>query len=108
LALSIGAAREGVPFPAVFEAFLMELVMEVLREAGIRLPEPIGQTIGIVGAIILGEAAVSAGLVSPIMIVTVSITAIASFAIPTYSFAISLRILRFVLLGLAGLAGMFG
>lgn len=108
LALSVGASREAVPFPAFAEALIMEVILEVLREAGLRLPGPIGQTVGIVGAIIIGEAAVQAGLVSPIMVVAVAATAISSFVIPTYSFAISLRILRFCLLLLAALFGLYG
>lgn len=108
LELFIAAAREAVPFPAFFEALIMEMTLELLREAGLRLPSPIGQTLGIVGAIIIGEAAVRAGLVSPIMVVAVAATAVASFVIPTYSFAIALRILRFGLLFLAAVGGLFG
>src|SRR5690606_36015998 len=63
LVISIAAGREGVPFPAVIEAIIMEITLELLREAGIRLPKPIGQTIGIVGGLIIGDAAVQAGIV---------------------------------------------
>ncbi|TVY06876.1 spore germination protein [Paenibacillus cremeus] len=108
LAFSIAGSREGVPFPGVIEAVLMEVTLEVLREAGVRLPKPIGQTIGIVGGLVIGEAAVSAGIVSPIMVIVVSITAIASFALPSYTFAISLRILRFGIMMLAAVFGLFG
>lgn len=108
LALSLAATREAVSFPAFLEAFVMEIILEVLREAGLRLPSPIGQTIGIVGAIIVGDAAVQANLVSPIMVVVVAATAIASFAIPTYGFASALRLLRFALLVAAATAGLFG
>ena len=72
LALSIAAAREGVPFSAVLEALIMVFALEVLREAGVRLPGPIGQTIGIVGGLVVGEAAVRAGIVSPIMVIVVA------------------------------------
>jgi spore germination protein len=108
LAFSIASTREGVPFPAVVEAFIMEVTLELLREAGLRLPKPIGQTIGIVGGLVIGEAAVSAGIVSPIMVIVVAITAIASFALPSYSFAISLRIIRFPVMLIASMFGFFG
>ncbi|MCD1258468.1 spore germination protein [Paenibacillus athensensis] len=108
LAFSIAGAREGVPFPAVIEAFMMEITLELLREAGLRLPKPIGQTIGIVGGLVIGEAAVAAGIVSPIMVIVVAVTAIASFALPSYSFAISLRILRFGIMLAASVMGLFG
>lgn len=74
LALSIAGTREGAPFPAVIEAYMMEFTMEILREAGIRLPSPVGQTIGIVGGLVIGEAAVQAGIVSPIMVIVVALT----------------------------------
>ena len=80
------AARENVPFPIIFELLLMEFSFELIREAGLRVPSPIGATIGIVGALILGDAAVNAGIVSPILIIVVAITGIASFAIPDFSF----------------------
>lgn len=108
LAFSIAGSREGVPFPAVVEALLMEVTLELLREAGIRLPKPIGQTIGIVGGLVIGEAAVAAGIVSPIMVIVVSITAITSFALPAYSFAISLRLLRFGVMMCAAVFGLYG
>lgn len=108
LAFSIAGAREGVPFPAVVETFLMETTLELLREAGIRLPKPIGQTIGVVGGLVIGEAAVSAGIVSPVMVVVVAVTAIASFAIPAYGFAISIRLLRFGIMIAAAVFGLYG
>ncbi|WP_426453154.1 spore germination protein [Paenibacillus sp. S-38] len=108
LAFSIAGAREGVPFPAVVEAFIMEITLELLREAGLRLPKPIGQTIGIVGGLVIGEAAVSAGIVSPIMVIVVAVTAIASFALPSYSFAITLRIIRFAVMLAASIFGLYG
>ncbi|MFD2924126.1 spore germination protein [Halobacillus naozhouensis] len=108
LAFSIAATREGLPFPAVIEAFLMEITMELLREAGIRLPKPIGQTIGIVGGLVIGEAAVSAGIVSPVMVIIVAVTAIASFSLPSYSFAISIRMLRFSFMLAAAFLGLYG
>lgn len=108
IAFSIAAAREGVPFPAVIEALLMEVTLEILREAGVRLPKPIGQTIGIVGGLVIGEAAVSAGIVSPIMVIVVAVTAIASFTLPAYSFGIITRILRFFVMLAASVFGLFG
>jgi spore germination protein len=108
LALYIAGTRTGVPFPAVIEAVVMELTLELLREAGIRLPGPIGQTIGIVGGLVIGQAAVQAGLVSPIMVIVVAITAIASFALSSYSLGISFRILRFFIITLSAVLGLYG
>lgn len=108
LLISVAAAREGVPFPAFVEALLMEATFEVLREAGVRLPKTIGQAVSIVGALVIGEAAVTAGLVSTAMVIIVATTAIASFTIPSYSGAYSIRILRFPLMALAAALGLFG
>lgn len=108
LALSIAATREGVPFSAVLEALIMVLALEVLREAGVRLPGPIGQTIGIVGGLVVGEAAVKASIVSPFMVIVVALNAISSFAIPNYSVAIAFRILTFIFMFLAAIAGLYG
>ncbi len=108
LALSLAAGREGVPYPAFVEALVMLSAFELLREAGIRLPGPIGQTIGIVGGLIVGQAAVEASLVSPLMIIVIAFTGISNFAIPDYSLAISLRILTFPLMILAAVLGLYG
>lgn len=108
LALTIAANRANVPFPAFVEALLMETTIELLRESGARLPKPIGQTIGIIGGIIIGDAAVRAGITSPTMVLVVAVTAIASFIIPTYSAAIGLRIIRFPLIILGATMGMYG
>lgn len=108
LAFSIAATREGVPVPAFIEAILMELTMDLLREAGIRLPKPIGQTIGIVGGLVIGEAAVSAGIVSPIMVIIVALTAIASFSMPSYSLGITFRVLRYGFMLAAATFGLYG
>ena len=108
LALYIAGTRTGVPFPAFIEAVVMELTLELLREAGIRLPGPIGQTIGIVGGLVIGQAAVQAGLVSPIMVIVVAITAIASFALSSYSLGIAFRILRFFIITLSAVLGLYG
>lgn len=108
LAIAIAGTREGVPFPALFEALIMELAFELLREGGIRIPGTIGSTIGIVGGIIIGQAAVAAGIVSPIMVIIVALTAIGSFAIPAFSVSLSFRLLRFPLLLLGGAFGLYG
>jgi spore germination protein len=108
LAISISATREGVPFPSFIEAFFMEVAVEVLREAGLRLPQPVGQTVGLVGGLVVGEAAVRAGIVSPIMVIIVAVTAISSFAIPQYSAGVSLRMLRFICMFFAAIWGLYG
>ncbi|WP_028608527.1 spore germination protein [Paenibacillus harenae] len=108
LLLSIAASREAVPFPAIIEAFIMELAFEGLREAGVRLPRPVGQAVSIVGALVIGQAAVQAGLVSASLVIVVSFTGIASFIFPVYSFGVAVRLLRFPLMIIAGTMGLFG
>ena len=105
---SILASRENVPFPIIFEILLMEFSFELIREAGLRVPSPIGPTIGIVGALVLGQAAVSAGIVSPILIIIVAITGIASFSIPDFSFGFHLRYFRFLFILLGFICGFLG
>ncbi len=108
LLLAIEASREKVPFPSLVEILLMELSFELIREAGVRVPGPIGPTLGIIGALILGQAAVAANIVSPILIIIVAVTGIGSFAIPNYSLAYSIRILRFAFIFLGAFAGFLG
>ncbi|WFD10126.1 spore germination protein [Tepidibacter hydrothermalis] len=108
LAVYLAATRQGVPFPAFTEAFIMEATLELLREAGVRLPRAIGSTIGIVGGLVIGQAAVQAGIVSPLMVIIVAITAISSFAIPSYNMAIGFRLVRFALMLLASILGFYG
>ncbi|WP_377559035.1 spore germination protein [Ornithinibacillus salinisoli] len=108
LAYSIAATREGVPFPAAIESIIMAITFEILHEAGIRLPKVIGQTIGIVGGLVIGEAAVSAGIVSPIMVIVTALTAISSFGVPSYSVAITFRMLRFAFMIAASFLGLYG
>ncbi len=108
LLISIASQREGVPFPALMEALTMELTFEILREAGIRMPRPIGPAISIVGALVLGQAAVEAGVISAGMVIVVSITAISSFAIPNYEMSNAIRLIRFALMFLAGMLGLYG
>jgi spore germination protein len=108
LAYSIAGAREGVPFPAYIETLMMALTMELIREAGIRLPKPMGQTIGIVGGLVIGEAAVNAGIVNPFLVIIIAVTAIATFSLPVYSITITFRILLFVFVLAATAFGLYG
>jgi spore germination protein KA len=108
LLFSLAAQREGIPFPAFVEALLMEITFEILREAGVRLPKTVGQAVSIVGALVIGQAAVEAGLVSPAMVIVVAITAISNFVIPAFNMGISIRIIRFLLMVLAASFGLFG
>lgn len=108
LFLSIAESRERVPFPPLLEAVLMEITLEMMREAGIRLPAPVGQTIGIVGGIIVGQAAVQAGIVSNIMVIVVASTAIASFILPSYDMGTAVRLLRFPMMLMASFFGIIG
>lgn len=108
LLFSIAAGHEGVPFPAIVEALLMEVTFEALREAGIRLPRQVGQAVSIVGALVIGQAAVQAGIVSPAMVIVVALTGISSFCIPAYNFTLAIRILRFGFLLLASILGLYG
>lgn len=108
LAVIIAGARSRTPFPSAIEMLMMELVVEVLREAGLRMPGVFGQTMSIVGALVIGEAAVTAGLIEPIIVVLVAFTTLASFVVPGYNAAISIRVLRFPLILLSALLGFFG
>jgi len=108
LILVIASSRETVPFPTVIEVFFMEFAFEMIREAGVRVPGVIGNTLGIVGALILGQAAVQAGIVSPILIIVVALTGLASFAIPNYSMSFAFRGVRFIFTALAAVFGFFG
>lgn len=106
--LNLVESRSKVPFPPMYEALLMETTIELLREAGARLPTKVGQTIGIVGGIVIGQAAVQAGFTSNILIIAVATSAIASFVIPSYVMSASLRLIRFGLIILAGVMGNLG
>ncbi|MEK3671622.1 spore germination protein [Paenibacillus sp. FSL R10-2771] len=108
LLITIAAARENIPFSALTEALLMELTFEALREAGTRIPKPVGQTVSIIGGIVIGQAAVQAGIVSAPMVIVVSITGIASYIIPHLELGLTFRLLRFVLLILGGTMGLIG
>ncbi|MDF2645932.1 MAG: spore gernimation protein [Paenibacillus sp.] len=108
LLISLAAQREGIPFPAFIEAVVMEITFEILREAGVRLPKTVGQAVSIVGALVIGQAAVEAGLVSPAMVIIVAITAISNFVIPSFNMGITIRILRFLLMLIAASFGLYG
>ncbi|WP_018248831.1 spore germination protein [Orenia marismortui] len=106
LLLSITAAREGVPFPTIVEALIMMVLFEILREAGVRLPEPVGGAISIVGALVLGQAAVNARFASAPIVIIIAVTAIASFL--NYKMAGSLIMVRILFLLLASVLGLYG
>lgn len=106
--ISLAASRDIVPFPAILEALIMEVTFEVMREAGQRIPTTMGQTISIVGAIVIGEAAVQAGIVSAPMVIIVALTGISSFVVPHFSLTLTIRILRFGLLFISAVFGLLG
>jgi len=106
--ISIASQREGVPFPAVVEALLMEIAFEILREAGLRMPRTIGPAVSIVGTLVIGQAAVEAGVVSAVMVIIVALTAICSFLFPSYGLSNTIRVLRFPLMIFAAVFGLFG
>ncbi|WP_230191393.1 spore germination protein [Paenibacillus sp. CECT 9249] len=108
LLITIASSREHIPFPALVEAFMMEITFEGLREAGIRIPKPIGQTVSIIGGIVIGQAAVQAGIISAPMVIVVALTGIASFITPNFELALAFRLLRFPIMILAGTFGMLG
>ena len=108
LALSIVAAKQEVPFSTVFEVLIMLLAFEVLQEAGLRLPSPIGATVSILGGLVVGNAAVEAHIVSPAVLIAVAIAGVAGYAMPSQDFAAALRLWRFLLAILASAAGLFG
>ncbi|MEI7024212.1 spore germination protein [Paenibacillus sp. y28] len=108
LLLSIGEFRGRVPFPPFLEAIIMELTLEMMREAGVRLPAPIGQTVGIVGGIVIGQAIVQAGFISNTMVIIVAFTAIASFILPNYDMVAAVRLIRFAMMAAAAMFGIVG
>ncbi|WP_028591901.1 spore germination protein [Paenibacillus massiliensis] len=108
LLISLAAQREGVPFPAFIEALLMEVTYEILREAGVRIPKTVGQAVSIVGTLVIGQAAVEAGVVSAAMVIIVSITAISTYVVPENGMSIAVRMMRFVFMMLAASFGLFG
>lgn len=108
LLLAIAGTREKVPFPIFFEILIMEAAFELIREAGLRVPNPMGPTIGIVGALILGQAAVEANIISPIVIIVVALSGLTSFTISDISLNFALRIIRFLFILSAGAFGIYG
>ncbi|MGO4538365.1 spore germination protein [Paenibacillus sp. 2TAB19] len=108
LLLTLGQSRGQVPFTPFMEAAIMEITLEMLREAGVRLPAPVGQTVGIVGGIVIGQAVVQAGLISNIMVIVVAFTAISSFILPNYDMVAAVRLIRFMMMILASMFGFVG
>lgn len=108
LLIAIAKARESVPFPTIVEVLIMEIAFELIREAGIRIPGIIGNTIGIIGALILGQAAVQANLVSPVLIIVVAVTGLGNFAIPNFSLAFAARISRMFFILMGAVLGFYG
>ncbi|MGQ9008307.1 spore germination protein [Bacillus stercoris] len=108
MAISIAGSRLNVPFPPFVEAFNMIFTIELIREAGLRLPKPIGQTIGFVGGVVIGQVAVQGQIVSALMVIVVSITALASFTVPSYAYNFPLRIIRIAAMISASVLGMYG
>jgi len=107
-AVAVAGGRAGVPYPAVVEVLIIEIAMEILREATVRLPRQVGGALSIVGVLVVGQAAVEAGLASPITVVVIALTTIGSFATPAYTAAFALRMLRFPIMILAGIFGLYG
>ena len=108
LLFAIATARDAIPFPIIFEIIIMEISFELIREAGLRVSSSFSTTIGIIGALILGDAAVSANIVSPILIIIVAFTGICGFAIPDFSLTSSIRMYRFSYIVLGYFAGFLG
>lgn len=108
LALKLAADRQTIPFPTVVEVVIMELIFEALREAGTRMPSVLGGTLGIVGGIIIGQAAVDAGLISPIVVIIIALTGVCSFAIPNVALVSAFRLLKYAMIFLSSILGMIG
>ncbi|SET42278.1 spore germination protein [Natronincola peptidivorans] len=108
LVLYITGTRVGLPFPFLVEILFMEFTLEALLEASVRLPKPVGQTIGIVGGLVIGQAVVQAGLVSPIVVIIVALTAITSFVLPNYTFSLTNRFLRLYFIVGGAVWGLYG
>lgn len=108
LLITVAAQHRGIPFPSILEALVMLTIFEVLREAGTRLPRAVGQSVSIVGTLVVGDSAVRAGLVSPGMVIVIASTGVASFALPAYGFVNSSRLIQFAFVLAAGLGGLVG
>lgn len=108
LLISLAIQQDGVPFPTAFETIMMMITFEILRESDIRIPSPMGAAISIVGALVLGDAAVSAGIVSPIVIIVVAITSICGLLFTDIDFVNAIRIWRLIFILFATIAGLIG
>ena len=108
LLMAIAGTRERVPFPSIIEIIMMELAFELIREAGLRVPSPIGPTIGIVGALIVGQAAVQANIISPIVIIVIALSGLSTFIVSDVSMNFAIRIIRFLFIFSAGFIGIYG
>lgn len=108
LTFKMAGSQQSIPFPAVIEVLIMDLSFELLREAGIRLPGPVGGAIGIVGGLIVGQAAVEAGIVSPIVVIIIALTGIAGFAIPNYQLVAGFRLAKYLVILLSAALGLLG
>lgn len=108
LLLSIASSKEGLPLPTLIEALLMEGVFEILREAGVRMPRAIGAAVSIVGALVIGEAGVTAKIISPAMVIVIAISAVSALTMPSIQGSIAIRLLKFPIIMLAGTLGLFG
>jgi hypothetical protein len=102
LLVPLARSRSGLPFSPLTETLLMDVAVELLREASLRLPGPVGQTIGIVGALILGDSAVRANIISPVLVVVLAVSMLGSFTVPNYSTSLGVRLLRFPVTIMAG------
>ncbi|MGE5676201.1 MAG: spore germination protein, partial [Mycobacterium leprae] len=108
MALNVAGGREGTPLPTLVEVLLMTFLFEVLNEAGLRLPQAVGQSVSIVGGLVVGQAAVQAGLVAPATVIVVATAGLNAFALPSYSLSLTLRVVRVPLLLATGFLGVFG
>ncbi|MGL4346285.1 MAG: spore germination protein [Cellulosilyticaceae bacterium] len=108
VAVSIAASREGIAFLSVLELIIMETAFELLREAGIRLPGPVGHAIGVVGGIVIGQAAVDAKLISPMIVIIVALTAMATFTVPDYALTTAFRLIRYGFIAASAAFGLYG
>ena len=105
---SVIEAKKSVPFPTAAEVTLMLIAFELLQEAGLRLPNPVGDVVSIIGALVVGQAAVEARVVSPIVVIIIAVAGISGSAMPSQDMASALRISRFVLVILSIVGGLFG
>jgi len=108
LGFSIASGRENVPFPSIIELLIMTIVIDIIRESGLRMPGSVGFTLGIIGAVVIGEAAVSAGFISPSLIIIIAISALSNFAVPSQQLTNPVRIVNYSLIIFSSIFGFFG